>query len=156
VPTTYGDTCANVSIFKSWIALHTDAMAIISGGEDTSAYGFEIPKYSTDFMTQFILPFNQQTPQWLDDYCDWLEDVRGEDAPDVENTNGMTSGDYAFDNYDIPTYYINLKVSQMWAERQQYMQSGDSADKYMYRTYEIGRRIANIANFVLMIGGDIQ
>lgn len=156
VPTTYGDTCANVSIFKLWIALHTDAMAIISGGEDTSAYGFEIPKYSTDFMTQFILPLNQQTPQWLDGYCDWLEDVRGEDAPDVDNTNGMTSGDYAFDNYGIPTYYINLKVSQMWAERQQYMQSGDSAEKYMYRTYETGRRIANIANFILMIGGDIQ
>lgn len=155
-PSSHGDECADVSIFKAWIAANTDAAALISGGDDVSGYSLELPRYDQNFMTQFILPLNQQTPQWLEDYCDWLEDVRGEDAPDVENTNGMTSGDYAFDKYDIHTYYINLNVSQMWAERQQYMQSGDSADKYMYRTYEIGRRIANIANFILMIGGDIQ
>lgn len=154
-PSSHGDECADVSIFKAWIAANTDASALVSGGEDVSGYSLELPRYNQNFMTQFVLPLNQQTPQWLEDYCDWLENARGEDAPDVEKTNGMTSGDYAFDNFHIPTYYINLKVSQMWAERQQYAQSGDSADKYMYRTYETGRRIANIANFILMAGGDI-
>lgn len=156
VPTTYGNSMEDVAIFKAWLDMNQDALAIISGGEDTSGYAFETPKYGTDYMTQFILPMNQPREQWFSDYCTHLEDDRGEDSPDVESTDGKTSGDYAFDNYGIPTYYINLKVSQMWAERQQYMQSGDSADKYMYRTYETGRRIANIANFILMAGGDIQ
>lgn len=155
-PSSHGNECADVSIFKAWIAANTDAAALISGGEDVSGYSFELPRYKQNFMTQFIMPLNQATPQWLSDYCGHLENDRGEDAPDVDNTNGMTSGDYAYDNHGIPTYYINLKVSQMWAERQQYAQSGDSADKYMYRTYEIGRRIANIANFILMAGEDIS
>jgi hypothetical protein len=153
--TPYGDGCDDVTIFKAWIAAHSDAIALISGGEDTSGYTFEKPTYETEYMTQIILPMNQAQPSWLTDYCTWLVNSRGEDTPDIEATTGMTSGDYAYDNYDIPTYYINLQVSQMWDERSQYAQEGDSAEKYMYRNYETGRRIADIANFFLMAGGDI-
>lgn len=156
VPTTYGNSMEDVAIFKAWLDMNQDALAIISGGEDTSGYAFETPKYETDYMTQFILPMNQPREQWFSDYCTHLKDDRDEDAPDVESTDGKTSGDYAYDNYGIPTYYINLKVSQMWANRNQYAQDGDSAERYMYRTYETGRRIANIVNFILMAGGDIQ
>lgn len=170
-PTAYDDTVADVPIFKGWIDANDDAKALISGGEDTSGYAGEYKgsdsstgKYSTNYMTQIVIPKNltelnePEIHQWLSDYCDHLEDDRGEDAPVVEFTAGTTCGDYAYDNHDIPTFFINLNVSQMWdwEERGQYAQSGDSADRYMYRNYETGRRIANIVNFILMAGGDIS
>lgn len=155
-PTNHGNECNDVTIFKAWVAAHDDALFLLSGGERAGGYSLEDTQYSTDYMTQFILPKNLTEPQWLTDYCTHLEDDRGEDEPDVENTAGATCGDYAFDNYDIPTFFINLNVSQMWADRNQYAQSQDSADKYMYRNYETGRRIANIVNFILMAGGDIN
>lgn len=157
VPTTYGNGAADVGIFMDWIEANDDAVALISGGElKTTESAVGKPDYSTEYMTQVIIPKNYNQPQWLTDYCTHLEDDRGEDEPDVESTAGATCGDYAFDNYDIPAFYINLNVSQMWDERKQYAQSQDSADKYMYRNYETGRRIANIVNFILMAGGDIN
>jgi len=155
-PTTHGNACDDVTIFKAWVAQHDDALFLLSGGERAGGYSLEDTDYSTNYMTQFILPKNLTAPQWLTDYCTHLEDDRGEDAPDVEATNGMTSGDYAYDNQSLPTYYINLKPSNMWAARQQYMASGDTSEHYMYRNYETGRRIANIVNFILMAGGDIN
>lgn len=155
-PTTHGNACDDVTIFKAWVAAHDDALFLLSGGERAGGYSLEDTPYSTNYMTQIILPKNLTAPQWLTDYCAHLESDRGEDAPDVDNTNGMTSGDYAYDNYSLPTYYINLKPSNMWAARQQYMASGDTSEHYMYRNYETGRRIANIVNFILMAGGDIN
>ena len=156
-------TFADSGIFVDWIDAHSDAIALISGGElETTASTVGKPDYSTDYMTQVIIPKNltelnePEIHQWLDSYCSHLEDDRGEDTPVVQFTDGATCGDYAYDNYDIPTFFINLNVSQMWAARQQYMASGDTSDKYMYRNYETGRRIANIVNFILMAGGDIN
>ena len=147
---------ADVNIFLAWITNHTDALVLLSGGEKTATTStVGKPNYSTDYMTQFIVPKNQATPTWLTDYCTHLEDDRGEDAPDVENTAGATCGDYFFDNYGKPAFFINLNVSQKWEERNQYADSGDSADAYMYRNYETGRRVANIVNIILMAGGDI-
>lgn len=154
----------DTAIFTDWLDSHHDgALVLVSGGEDTSGYAGEYKgldnstgKYSTDYMTQFILPKNMAAPQWLTDYCDHLEDDRGEDAPVVESSGGTGCADYAYDNYNIPAVYVNLNVSQMWAARQQYMGSGDTSAKYMYRTYETGRRIANIVNIFLMAGGDIN
>lgn len=150
VPTTFATGTANdVPIFLAFLQAHTDALMILSGGEDTSAYSPETPKYETDYMTQLILPMNQALPQVIQDYLDHLETDRGEDAPDVDHTTGKTFGDYAYDNYSIPTIYLNLKVSQMWSERNWMAGENDYASKYFYRNYETGRRIANIANLFL-------
>lgn len=165
VPTNYAlNTAADVPIFMSWIAANQDAIILVSGGEDTSGYNTERPKYTTDYMTQFIVPRTQTIPSWLTAYCTHLEDDRGEDEPNIERTKsvsyqsnllGLTCGDYAYDTYGIETYFINLKVSNKWAERRQYAQSNDGPDYYLYRNYETGRRVANIVNFFLMAGGDI-
>lgn len=150
VPTSYATNTANdVPILMAFLQAHQDALMLLSGGEDTSGYAFEQPKYSTDYMTQLILPMNQTLPQVVQDYLDHLENDRGEDAADVDHTTGMTFGDYAYDNYNIPTIYLNLKVSQMWSAREYMAQSGDSAGNYIYRNYETGRRIADIANLFL-------
>lgn len=157
----YNNSHLDVNIFKSWIDSHSDALVLLSGGErktlnpTTGDANLGSPSYEYDYMTQVIVAKNVTTPSWLDGYCSHLVNDRGEDEPDVEHTAGLTCGDYAFDNHNIPAYFVNLKVSQKWAERQQYMQSGDSAASYMYRTYETGRRIANIVNIFLMAGGDI-
>ena len=149
-PTNYAiNTAHDVPIFLSFLQSHQDALMILSGGEDTSGYAFESPKYTTEYMTQIIIPMNQIMPKVVQDYLDHLENDRGEDAADVESTNGKTFGDYAYDNYGIPTIYLNMKVSQMWDERKQYAQENDDADRYFYRNYETGRRIANIANLFL-------
>lgn len=159
-PTSYGLGCEDVPIFKNWIDQQTGALILLSGGEDTSQQGSERPLpntaegYTTSYMTQFILPKNE-TLDWLAGYCGHLEDDRGEDVPDVDHTNGKTSGDYAYDNIGIKTVYMNLKVSNMWAERNQYSQANDNAEHYLYRNYETGRRVANIANIFLLAGGDI-
>lgn len=155
VASAYGQSAADATIFMDWITENDDALVLVSGGEDCTGYSLESPAYETDYMTQFIKPKNLTTPAWLTAYCGHLEDDRGEDAPDVEATNGLTCGDYAYDNFAIPTFFINLKVSQKWAETAAY-QSDQSSENYMYRTYETGRRIANIVNFILMAGGDIN
>lgn len=156
-------TYVDSGIFVDWIDAHSDAIALISGGElKTTASTVGKPDYSTEYMTQVIIPKNltelnePEIHQWLDGYCSHLESDRGEDAPVVQFTAGATCGDYAFDNHNIPAFFINLNVSQMWDERKQYAQSQDTADKYMYRNYETGRRIANIVNCILMAGGDIN
>lgn len=145
---TFNDT----GVFTSWIAQYTDAILLLSGGERNTDLGS--PSYESNFMTQFIVPKNQTTPTWLTAYCTHLEDDRGEDEPDVENTAGLTCGDYAYDNLNIPAVFINLNVSNKWQEVEQYMLNSTS-EKYMWRTYETGRRVANIVNIILMAGGDI-
>ena len=152
-PTNYAlNTAHDVPIFLSFLQSHQDALMLLSGGEDTSGYAFEYPKYTTEYMTQIIIPMNQSLPQVVQDYLDHLEIYRGEDAPIIEHTTGKTFGDYAYDNYGIPTIYLNMQVSQMWSERSSMAQSGDTAGAYLYRNYETGRRIANIANLFLCYG----
>ena len=157
----YNANHADVNIFTSWIDANSDALVLVSGGERTtlnSSTGnpnLGAPSYETDYMTQVIVAKNVTEPSWLGDYCDHLVNDRGENEPDVEHTAGLTCGDYAYDNHGIPAYFINLKPSNRWDEVKDYMQGGDTANRYMYRSYETGRRIANIANFFLMAGGDI-
>ena len=149
LPTNYGSGTNDYLIFSAFLTANSDALMILSGGEDTSGYQFESPKYTTEYMTQLILPKNQSLPQDIENYLDHLENDRGEDAAVIEHTNGKTFGDYAYDNYGIPTLYLNMKVSQMWSERMYMAQDGDSASQYFYRNYETGRRIANIVNMFL-------
>ena len=151
---------ADVNTFKNWVDTFKNldetlsgAKILVAGGEESQST-LEDVTYSTSYMTQFILPKNE-TLDWLAGYCSHLENDRGEDAPNVDHTNGKTSGDYAFDNLNIPMVYVNLKVSNKWAERRQYAQANDTSERYMYRNYETGRRIANIVNIFLMAGGDI-
>lgn len=157
----YNANHADVNIFTSWIDANSDALVLVSGGErktlnsSTGNPNLGAPSYETDYMTQVIVAKNVTEPSWLGDYCDHLVNDRGENEPDVEHTAGLTCGDYAYDNHGIPAYFVNLKPSNKWDEVKDYMQGGDTANRYMYRTYETGRRIANIANFFLMAGGDV-
>lgn len=154
-PTSFATNIAkDVPILLSFLNTHNDASFILSGGEDTSGYLYEEPKYETDYMTQFILPMNMSTPSWLTAFSDYLETDRGEDTPNIEHTTGMTFADWAFDNLHIPSIYLNLKLSQMWDERKQYAQSDEASGDgsgYFYRNYETGRRIAAIANIFLSV-----
>lgn len=157
----YNANHADVNIFTSWVDANSDALVLVSGGERTTINSSNgnpnlgAPSYKTDYMTQVIVAKNVTEPSWLGDYCDHLVNDRGENVPDVEHTAGLTCGDYAYDNHGIPAFFVNLKPSNKWDEVKDYMQGGDTANRYMYRTYETGRRIANIANFFLMAGGDI-
>jgi hypothetical protein len=157
----YNANHADVNIFTTWVDANSDALVLVSGGERTTINpssgnpNLGAPSYETDYMTQVIVAKNVTEPSWLGDYCDHLVNDRGENEPDVEHTAGLTCGDYAYDNHGIPAYFVNLKPSNRWDEVKDYMQGGDTANRYMYRTYETGRRIANIANFFLMVGGDV-
>lgn len=157
----YNSNHADVNIFTSWVDANSDALVLVSGGERTTINSSSgnpnlgAPSYETDYMTQVIVAKNVTEPSWLGDYCDHLVNDRGENEPDVEHTAGLTCGDYAYDNHGIPAYFVNLKPSNKWDEVKDYMQDGDTANRYMYRSYETGRRIANIANFFLMAGGDV-
>jgi hypothetical protein len=152
-PTSYAtNTAKDVPILLSFLNAHNDAELILGGGEDTSGYLYEEPKYTTEYMTQFILPMNMTAPAWLDDFADYLETERGEDAPSIERTTGKTYADWAFDNLHIPALYLNLKLDQTWDERKQYAQGEEAAGSgggYFYRNYETGRRIAAIVNIFL-------
>ena len=157
----YNSNHADVNIYTSWVDANSDALVLVSGGErktlnsSTGNPNLGAPSYETDYMTQVIVAKNVTEPSWLGDYCDHLVNDRGENKPDVEHTAGLTCGDYAYDNHGIPAYFVNLKPSNKWDEVKDYMQGGDTANRYMYRTYETGRRIANIVNFFLMAGGGI-
>lgn len=152
-PTSYATaTAKDIPILLSFLNAHNDALLVLSGGEDTSGYVYEYPKYETEYMTQFILPLNMSTPSWLTDFADYLEDERGEDAPDIENTDGKTFADWVFDNLSIPAIYLNLKRDGMWDARKQYAEESERAGNgsmYFYRNYETGRRIAAIVNIFL-------
>lgn len=152
-PTSYAqNTAKDVPIFLSFLNQHTDARLILSGGEDTSGYAFEEPKYTTEYMTQFILPKNMQTPIWLTEFASYLQEERDEDAPSIVQTDGKTFADYAYDNLQIPAVYLNLQLDGMWNVRKQYAapeEKDGNGSKYFYRSYETGRRLAAIANIIL-------
>lgn len=152
-PTDYAlNTAKDIPLLLSFFNANLDAELILSGGEDTTGYASETPKYTTDYMTQFILPKNMEIPSWLYEYSSYLQEGRGEDAPIIEQTDGKTFADYAYDNLQIPTVYLNLQLDNMWNERKQYAQLNEQEDdgsRYFYRTYETSRRLAAIVNIIL-------
>lgn len=131
-----------VQIIKSIIDSNTDLKCIVSGGEITTGYGGnDQTEYATDFQTHFVVPKNMIFNAV--DYANHLTVNRGENVV-VENTRGFTFADYAYDHFSIPTYFVQLKVSNRWSEL-----SADhtlTADHYLYANYEAGRRMANIVN----------
>ena len=94
-----------------------------------------------------VIPKNQVSSNELISYKAHLETDRNEDVV-IENTKGTTFGDYAFDNYNIPTYYVQLQVCKRYTELADYHTL--SKDQYLHCNYEAGRRMANIANLFLM------
>jgi hypothetical protein len=95
-----------------------------------------------------------QTPSWLTEFAAYLESERNETAPDIATTDGKTFADYAYDNMNIPALYLNLQLDGMWNERKQYAQRDErdgDGERYFYRSYETGRRLAAIVNIMLSI-----
>lgn len=131
-----------VQIIKSIIDSNTDLKCIVSGGEITTGYGGnDQTEYATDFQTHFVVPKNMMFN--AADYANHLTVNRDENVV-VENTKGFTFGDYAYDQFGIPVYFVQLKVSNRWSEL-----SADhtlTADQYLHANYEAGRRMANIVN----------
>lgn len=146
-PTTYALSVHDVPIVKTLIDNNQDLKCIVSGGEDCSKYSLNTQDYSTEFETQLVIPKNQVSSNELISYKAHLETDRNEDVV-IENTKGTTFGDYAFDNYNIPTYYVQLQVCKRYTELADYHTL--SKDQYLHCNYEAGRRMANIANLFLM------
>lgn len=145
-PTTYALGVNDIPIVKSIIDNNHDLKCIVSGGEDCSKYGANTQDYSTEFETQFVIPKNQISSTQLLAYKSHLETNRNENVI-IENTIGYGIGDYAYDNYSIPTYYVQLKVSKKYNELANYHTL--SEQDYLHSNYEAGRRMANIVNLFL-------
>lgn len=144
-PTSNALTYHDIPILKTIIDNNQDLKCIVSGGEDCSKYAGNSQDYVTNFETHIVLPKNQISN--IDGYRMHLETNRNEFVV-VENTTGTTFGDYAYDNYNIPTYYVQLKVSKRYAELSDYHSL--SQVQYLHSNYEAGRRIANIVNLFLL------
>lgn len=131
-----------VQIIKSIIDSNTNLKCIVSGGEFTTGYGGnDQTEYTTDFQTHFVVPKNMMFN--AADYANHLTVNRDENVV-VENTKGFTFGDYAYDQFGIPVYFVQLKVSNRWSELS--ADHGITSDAYLYSNYEAGRRMANIVN----------
>lgn len=146
-PTTYALSNHDIPILKSIIDNNTDLKCIVSGGEDCTKYSGNTQDYSTEYETQFVIPKNQVESDNLSLYKSHLETDRNENVI-VENTQGTTFGDYAFDNYNIPVYYVQLHVSKRYTELADYHTLTE--DQYLHCNYEAGKRMANIVNLFLM------
>lgn len=148
VPATgvHGADNYGVQIIKNLIDSNTNLKCIVSGGEFTTGYGGnDQTEYATGFQSHFVVPKNMMFN--AADYANHLTVNRDENVV-VENTKGFTFGDYAYDQFGIPVYFVQLKVSNRWAEL-----SADhtlTADQYLYANYEAGRRMANIVNIFLI------
>lgn len=168
----HGSDNHGVKIIKQLIDSHSDLKCIVSGGEVMTGFASNNQtEYSTEFETHIVLPKNKSTssiitvsqntiigenlivgssvPNDLNSYVDYLRTNRNELVV-VENTQGVTFGDYAFDTFSIPTYFVQLKVSKRFTELAEYHTL--TAERYMHANFEAGRRMANIANLFL-IGG---
>ena len=140
-PTEYALSNHDIPIIKKIIDENQDLKCIVSGGEILSGYALNGQDYVTDFETHIVVPKNQTYEP--SDYANHLSNNRNEHVV-TEHTTGTTFGDYAYDNYNIPTFYIQLHVSKRWAELADYHTL--TSDSYLYYNYEAGRRIANIIN----------
>lgn len=130
-----------VQIIKALIDGNTDAKCIVSGGEILTGYGGNTPYYSTTFQAHFVVPRNMAFDHAA--YKTHLETNRSELVV-VENTQGFTFGDYAFDQYGIPVYFVQLKASNRFTEWADDHTLTEQA--YLHSNYEAGRRMANIVN----------
>ena len=146
-PTTYALGNHDIPIIKNIIDTNQDLKCIVSGGEICSGYKGNTQDYSTDFEAHFVTPKNQAVSDNLSAYINHLSTNRNENAI-AENTTGTTFGDYAYDNYGIPTYYVQLKASKRFTELADYHTLTE--DEYLHCNYEAGRRIANIVNLFLI------
>lgn len=144
-PTSNALTYNDIPILKNIIDNNTDLKCIISGGEDCTKYSANSQDYTTEFETQIIIPLNQNDD--TTEYAQHLINDRNEDVI-IEHTKGTTFGDYAYDNFGIRTYYIQLHVSKRFTELADYHTLTE--DEYMHGNYESGRRIANIVNLMLL------
>ena len=111
-----------------------------------SGYSLNPPDYTTDYETQIVIPKNAQISSAANAYANHLTTDRNEDVS-IENTQGYTFGDYAYDQYGIPVYFVQLKTSKKWTELADY--HTQTEEDYQYLNYETGRRMANIINLFL-------
>lgn len=135
-----------VQIIKALIDANTDLECIVSGGEWMGGYA-NPPDYVTEFQTHIVVPRNMTFDRG--DYAAHLTSNRSEHVA-VENTQGFTFGDYAFDQHGIPTYFVQLQVSDRFTDLAEHHTL--SVDQYLHSNYEAGRRMANIANLFLGAG----
>lgn len=133
-----------VIIIKNLIDANTTAKCIVSGGEIMGGYAPNPPDYTTNFETQIVLPKNMVSN--LSTYANHLTTNRNE-LVSIENTQGVTFGDYAYDNHALPTYFVQLNVSKRFTELAAFHTL--TANSYMHGNYEAGRRMANIVNLFL-------
>lgn len=143
-PTEYALSNHDIPIIKKVIDENTDLKCIVSGGEILSGYAGNSQDYTTDFETHIVVPKNQTYEPT--EYADHLTNDRNENVV-IEHTTGTTFGDYAYDNYMIPTFYVQLQVSKRWGELAEYHTL--SSDSYLYYNYEAGRRMSNIVNLFI-------
>ena len=144
-PTTFALSVHDVPILLSIIDSNQDLKCIVSGGEIMTGYSLNPPDYTTSFETHFVIP--RKMVNDLATYKTHLETDRDEFVV-VENTQGKTFGDYAYDQYGIPTYFVQLKVSKKFTELAEFHSL--TSEQYLHSNYEAGRRIANIVNLFLM------
>ena len=144
-PTIYALGNHDIPIIKKVIDDNTDLKCIVSGGEIMTGYAGNPTDYVTDFETHIVLPMNMIDTSSIASYKTHLENDRNEFVV-VENTKGVTFGDYAYDNYGIPTYFVQLKVSKKFEELSKYHALKE--ENYLYCNYEAGRRMANIVNLI--------
>lgn len=130
-----------VQIIKALIDANTDAKCIVSGGEIMTGYALNSADYTTTFQTHFVVPRNMAFDHAA--YKTHLETNRSELVV-VENTQGFTFGDYAWDWHGIPVYFVQLKVSDRFTEWADDHTLTEQA--YLHSNYEAGRRMANIVN----------
>ena len=144
--TEHGIQNYGVQIIKSLIDSNPDLKCIISGGEDTTGYGLnDQAEYATDFQTHFVVPKNMVFDKSA--YANHLSTDRREKVV-VQNTKGLTFGDYAYDQYGIKTYFVQLKVSSRFTELS--ASHTLSEQQYLHSNYEAGRRFANIVNLFVL------
>lgn len=145
VPKTNALSYNDVPIIKSLIDNNQDLKCIVSGGEIMTGYSGNTQDYPTDYETQFVIP-RKMTIDNLNDYISYLENNKNENV-DVSNTIGFTFGDYAFDQYGIPTYFIQQKVSKRFTELSDFHTLTEQ--QYLHQNYEAGRRMSTIINTIL-------
>lgn len=145
VPTANSLTYNDVPIIKTLIDNNQDLKCIVSGGEIMTGYSGNTQDYPTDYETQFVIP-RKMTIDNLNDYISYLENDKNENV-DVSNTIGFTFGDYAFDQYGIPTYFIQQKVSKRFEELSDFHTLTEQ--QYLHQNYEAGRRMSTIINTIL-------
>lgn len=145
-PTAYALGNHDIPILKKIIDDNQDLKCIVSGGEIMTGYAGNPVDYSTDFETHIVMPMNVIDNSSIIPYRTHLEAVRNEFVV-IENTKGITFGDYAYDNYEIPTYFIQLKASKRFVELAEYHSLKE--ENYLYSNYEAGRRMANIVNLFI-------